>query len=100
MRSVIRGLRRFAILLLRTADKCARDNTPFLSAAISFYAMLSIAPALWIAVAAAGAFIGRQSARDAALGWVLQNIGPAGANYLGATIDQVNASSRVATIGG
>lgn len=100
MRAFIRGLRRFGILLIRTGDKCARENTPFLAAAISFYAMLSMAPALWIAVAAAGAIIGRQSARDAVLGWVLQNVGPVGANYLGGIIDQVNESSRVATIGG
>jgi membrane protein len=95
-----RALRRFGILLAMTADKCARDNTPFLAAAISFYTMLSMAPALWIAVAAAGTFIGRQSARDAALDWVMQKIGPSGASYVGGIIDQVNQSSRVATIGG
>jgi len=87
-------------MLAMTADKCARDNTPFLAAAISFYMMLSMAPALWIAVAAAGAFIGRQSARDVVLDWVLHKVGPAAANYLGVIIDEVNRSSRVATIGG
>jgi membrane protein len=100
LRQLGRALRRFGILLAMTIDKCARDNTPFLAAAISFYTMLSMAPGLWIAVAAAGAFVGRQSARDAALDWVLHKIGPSGANYLGIIIDQANQSSRFATIGG
>ncbi|MEI9813180.1 MAG: YihY/virulence factor BrkB family protein [Acidobacteriota bacterium] len=95
-----RALRRFGILLGRTVDKCARDNTPFLAASISFYTMLSMAPAMWIAVALAGSLIGRRSARQAVLEWVTQNIGPAGAGYLETVIAQVNQSSGVATVGG
>ncbi|MFM2124183.1 MAG: hypothetical protein RL328_634 [Acidobacteriota bacterium] len=97
---MLRQLRRIGLLLAHTIDKCARDNTPFLAAAISFYTMLSVAPGLWIVVAAAGAFVGRASARAAALDWVTQRLGPIPAQYLGQIIDQVNESSRLATIGG
>jgi membrane protein len=97
---MLRRLRRIGILFGLTIDRCARLNTPFLAAAISFYAMLSAAPGLWIVVAAAGAFVGRASARAGALGWVTQHLGPIPAQYLGQIIDQVNESSGLATIGG
>ncbi len=95
-----RALRRFGILLAQTVDKCARDNTSFLAGSISFYSMLSIAPALWIVIAITGALVGQRSARAAVLNWVAQNIGTLGAKYIETVIDQVNESSRLATIGG
>ena len=97
---MLRHLRRWGLLLAHTADKCIRDNTPFLAAGISFYTMLSMAPGLWVVVAAAGAFVGRKSAHDAAILWVTQRVGPLAAQYLSEIIDQVNESSRLATIGG
>lgn len=97
---MLRHLRRWGLLFAHTIDKCLRDNTPFLAAAISFYTMLSVAPGLWIVVAAAGAFVGRKSAHDAAIAWVSQRLGPLTGQYLGQIIDQVNESSRLATIGG
>ncbi|MEP7352907.1 MAG: YihY/virulence factor BrkB family protein, partial [Acidobacteriota bacterium] len=100
MRNISDLLRRLSILLVRTADKCARDNTPFLAAAISFYTMLSLAPALWIVVAAAGQFVGRQSARAAIFDWVIKNVGPTPATFLEQAINQINESSRFATVGG
>jgi membrane protein len=95
-----RSLRRLGILVTQTVDKCQRDNTPMLAAGLSFYTMLSLAPALWIIVAAAGAFIGRDSANNAVLGWMNRNIGPNAADYLADVVVQVNESSRLATIGG
>lgn len=97
---MLRHLRRWGLLFAHTIDKCVRDNTPFLAAGISFYTMLSVAPGLWIVVAAAGAFVGRKSAHDAAIRWVTVKLGPIAAQYLGQIIDQVNESSRLATIGG
>jgi membrane protein len=97
---MLRQLRRWGLLFAHTIDKCVRDNTPFLAAGISFYTMLSVAPGLWIVVAAAGAFVGRKSAHDAAIRWVTTKLGPIAAQYLGQIIDQVNESSRLATIGG
>lgn len=95
-----RSLSRIGTLLTQTADKCQRDNTPMLAAGLSFYTMLSLAPALWIIVAAAGAIIGRDSANNAVVGWMNRNVGPNAADYLAGVVDQVNESSRIATIGG
>jgi membrane protein len=93
-------MKRLSALLVQTFDKCQRDNTPMLAAGLSFYAMLSLAPALWIVMAAAGAIIGRDSAHSAVLGWMSRNVGPNAAQYLAGIVDQVNESSRIATIGG
>ena len=93
-------LRRMSALVVQTIDKCQRDHTPMLAAGLSFYAMLSLAPALWIVVAAAGAIIGRESANHAALVWMSRNVGPNAAQYLDSIVSQVNESSRLATIGG
>jgi membrane protein len=86
--------------MVQTVDKCQRDNTPMMAAGLSFYAMLSLAPALWIVMAAAGAIVGRESANYAVLSWVTRNVGSNAAQYLATVVDQVNESSRLATIGG
>ncbi|MEO8096998.1 MAG: YihY/virulence factor BrkB family protein [Acidobacteriota bacterium] len=92
--------RRAGAILAEVADKSGRDNTNLLAAALSFYTMLSLAPALWIMLAAGGAMVGRESAHKAVLDWMASNVGPNGAQYLSSVIDQVNQSSRVATVGG
>lgn len=93
-------MKRLSALIFQTIDKCQRDNTPMLAAGLSFYAMLSLAPALWIVMAGAGAIIGRSSAHNAVVSWMGRNVGPNAAQYLGGIVDQVNESSRLATIGG
>jgi membrane protein len=93
-------MKRFSALMMQTFDKCQRDNTPMLAAGLSFYAMLSLAPALWIVMAAAGSIIGRDSANSAVLSWMTRNVGSNAAQYLETVVDQVNESSRLATIGG
>jgi membrane protein len=93
-------LKRLGIVLVQTFEKCQRDNTPLLAAGLSFYAMLSLAPAMWIVIAAAGAIIGRDTANSAVHGWLARNIGPNAAQYLTGIVEQVNESSRLATIGG
>jgi membrane protein len=93
-------LKRVSALVLQTIDKCQRDNTPMLAAGLSFYAMLSLAPALWIVLAAAGSVIGRESANHVVVQWMTSNLGPNAAQYLADIVDQVNESSRLATIGG
>ncbi len=85
---------------MQTLDKCQRDNTPMLAAGLSFYAMLSLAPALWIVMAAAGAMIGRESVNHAVVQWITRNMGTNAAQYLTGIVDQVNESSALATIGG
>jgi len=93
-------MKRFSALMVQTFDKCQRDNTPMLAAGLSFYAMLSLAPALWIVVAAAGAFIGRDSANTEVLRWMTRNMGENSAEFLSGIVAQVNESSQLATIGG
>jgi membrane protein len=95
-----RFLSRLGYLLATTVEKCQRDNTPMLAAGLSFYTMLSLAPALWIVVAAAGAFIGRESAHHAVVGWITRNMGSNAAEYFAGVVYQVNESSLLATIGG
>lgn len=100
MHALSGAVRGFGRLLMLTAEKCQRDHTPMLAAGLSFYTMLSLAPALWIVVAAAGAIIGRESARDAVLGWTERNVGPTAPLYLSNAIDQINEAGTLATIGG
>jgi membrane protein len=95
-----KSFHRIGALLMKTVDKCQRDNTPMLAAGLSFYAMLSLAPALWIVVAATGAIIGRDSANSAAIAWITRNIGPNVAQYLESIMAEVGASGKLATIGG
>ncbi|MEO5925103.1 MAG: YihY/virulence factor BrkB family protein [Bryobacteraceae bacterium] len=94
------SFKRMGSILVQTLEKCQRDNTPLLAAGLSFYAMLSLAPALWIVLAMAGAFIGRDYANGAVLHWMTQHLGPNAAEYLAGIVAQVNESSRLATIGG
>lgn len=93
-------MKRLSSLMVQTFDKCQRDNTPMLAAALSFYAMLSMAPALWIVMAAAGAVIGRESAHNAVMAWMARNVGSNASEYLATVVAQVNESGRLATIGG
>ena len=71
-----------------------------MAAGLSFYTMLSLTPALWILVAAAGMVIGRDSAKELVIGWLGRNIGPNAAVYLDGIVRQANESRGYATIGG
>ncbi len=93
-------MKRFSALMVQTFDKCQRDNTPMLAAGLSFYAMLSLAPALWIVMAAAGSVIGRDTANNAVFNWITHNVGENASEYLATVVNEVNESSRLATIGG
>jgi len=46
-----------------TFERCLKHNTSLLSAALAFFSLLSLAPALYFFVAAAGMVIGRREAR-------------------------------------
>ena len=48
-----RALRRTGAILKRTIAECMRDNTSMLAAGLSFYTLLSLAPALWLVLAGA-----------------------------------------------
>jgi membrane protein len=87
-------------LLRDTFERCFRHNTALLSAALAFYALLSLAPALYFVVAAAGTIIGRGEARGEVMAWATQTIGPGVTGFIGGVVDQGSTSSSFATIAG
>ena len=87
-------------LLWRTIDACQQDNTPQLAASLSFYTLLSLTPALWVVIAVAGAWVGRESARVEVIQWTSNMVGPLAATYIGGMLTQVEASNYVATLVG
>lgn len=91
-------MKRWLILFKRAIEECIRDNTPMLAAGLSFYTLLSIAPALWLLVAVVGVWVGRDSARQRLIGWTTEVAGPRVAEVVGAVADQVEASGTVVTV--
>ncbi|MFZ4507038.1 MAG: YihY/virulence factor BrkB family protein [Fimbriimonas sp.] len=67
--------------------KWGEDNAPRISAALSFYAALSMAPFLVIAVMAGGVFFGEASARAEILNQAKSAFGQGGADFLNTLID-------------
>ena len=87
--------------LLRDAfERCLKHNTSLLSAALAFYALLSLAPALYFVVAAAGMVIGRRAARGEVIAWSTQMLGSGGARFIGEVLDRGGSGGSVATIAG
>lgn len=84
-------------ILKETVEECVKDNTPMLAAGLSFYTLLSMAPALWVVVGVTGAIVGRQSARAQIMDWTNSAIGQRAAQYLGGVVDKVDNSSSLAT---
>jgi membrane protein len=93
-----RTIRRTAAILNRTIAECMRDNTSLLAAGLSFYTLLSMAPALWLVTAAVGAIIGRESAHAQVIRWTTELAGERVALYVGMLADAVEASSPVASV--
>jgi membrane protein len=81
-------------------ERCLKHNTSLLSAALAFYSLLSLAPALYFVVAAAGVVIGRSEARGEVIAWATQMIGPGVAGFISGVVDYGSNSSSVATIAG
>ena len=71
-----------------------------LSAALAFYGLLSLAPALYFVVAATGMVIGRGAAREEVIAWATQTIGPGVAGFIGGVVDSGSNGSSFATIAG
>ena len=87
-------------LLWQTIDACQRDNTSLLAASLSFYTLLSLAPALWVVIAFAGAWVGRESARGEVMQWTANMVGGRAASYVGGVLSQVEGTNYVATLVG
>lgn len=95
-----RTLRTTAGLFRDTIERCIKHNTSLLSAALAFYALLSLAPALYFVVAAAGVVIGRSAARDEVMSWSAQMLGSGGARFIGEVLDRGGSGGSFATIAG
>jgi membrane protein len=93
-------IRTTAGLFRDTIERCIKHNTSLLSAALAFYALLSLAPALYFVVAAAGVVIGRSAARDEVMSWSAQMLGSGGARFIGEVLDRGGSASSFATIAG
>lgn len=87
-------------ILWKTLDACQQHNTPLLAASISFYALLSLAPALWVVIAVAGSWVGRESARGEVLQWTSNMVGARVASYVGGVVNEIEATNLVATLVG
>ena len=81
-------------------ERCLKHNTSLLSGALAFYALLSLAPALYFVVAAAGMIIGRREARGEVIQWAYQMLGPGGANLIGGLLERDRTVSPFATLAG
>ena len=73
-------LRQGARLALRAVRAWSDDYAPSMGAALSYYALFSIAPLLLIVIGVAGYFFGEQAARGEIYGEIAALIGPDGAH--------------------
>ncbi len=76
------GAKSFFWAFKQAAKNWNRDKAPRLSAAIAFYAMLSLAPLLLIAISIAGLVYGEAAARDEIVTRLAEPLGPAPAQIL------------------
>jgi membrane protein len=76
------GSRSLKRLLKSTFNNWTEDNGPRLAAALAYYALFSLAPLLMIAMAVAGATLGRQSAASALEGRFYGLLGTTGAQVI------------------
>ena len=67
-------------LLRRTVIECDRHETIRLGASLAFYAVLSLAPLVILAIALAGSIVGMQAARDELLLQFQDLLGTVGAS--------------------
>ena len=74
------NLRQGAQLALRAVRAWSADYAPSMGAALSYYALFSIAPLLLIVIGVAGYFFGEQAARGEIYGEIAALIGPDGAH--------------------
>lgn len=95
-----RDFESFKTLLAKTYENWSNDNIPRLAAAFSFYAVLSLAPVLVLAVVGAGYFYGEGAARTRLLSEVGSAVGPQGRSLVAELIDNSNkpGASAIATI--
>jgi membrane protein len=91
-------MRRVVDFIKVTVEECNKDNTPLIAAGLAFYALLSLAPALWILVGVAGMVYGADQARAELLASIGSFTDPKIAQMVGDALNQVSAGSSYATV--
>jgi membrane protein len=89
-------------LIRQTVLECQRHETPRLGASLAFYAVLSLAPLVILAIALAGLFVGTQAAQEQLLQQFQELLGPVGANAVQGMIahaQNVRATSIASALG-
>jgi membrane protein len=94
---MLEALRTSWRLLVRTVEECQKDNTPLLAAGLAFYTLLSLAPALWLAVGIAGMVVGRASVRAEVVSYVIDTVGPKAGLLFDDLLMQLSAKTELAT---
>src|SRR6185312_6219086 len=85
---------------IRTVRDWSEDKVPRISAAFSFYAILSLAPMLILAIVAAGYFFDRSAVRDSLLHEVQNAVGSQGRDLVMSIIEKTYkpGASSIATV--
>ena len=96
---VSRKLRTTAGLFRETIERCIKHNTSLLSAALAFYALLSLAPAMYFIVAFTGFIIGQGAATEQVVSWANEMLGAGGAAFVSGILNRAG-TGKVATIAG
>jgi membrane protein len=87
-------------LLDEAADEYSKDRGELVAAGLAFYTLLSLAPLVIIAVAIAGAVLGRGAARREAFELIGEAMGPAAASTIDEWVQEAASSGGVASVVG
>ena len=91
------GNRTFRLIEV-TILECQKDNTPLIAAGLAFYALLSLAPALWVVVGVAGIVYGREAARQEVVDSLRSVADPRIARVVGNILDQLAGGGSYVTV--
>jgi membrane protein len=87
-------------LVNRTIERFSRDRGDLLAAALAFYALLSIAPLIIVAIGVASIVLGRGAAEDEVARLLSETLGPRSAGTVNGWVQQASESGEVASIVG
>lgn len=87
-------------LLDEAADEYSKDRGELVAAGLAFYTLLSLAPLVIIAVAIAGAVLGRGAARREAFELIGQTMGAAAASTIDEWVQEAASSGGLASVVG
>lgn len=85
-------------LLDETIDEYSKDRAEMVAAGLAFYTLLSMAPLILIAVAIAGAILGKGTARQEALRLVTDSMGGNAAKTVDTWVQQASDSGGIASL--